>query len=86
MKPKRRQSQSSEKTLMDFDHCDAKAIAPFVHTLTQEEHLEVVDAMESLGVVTKEHAEQLRALILEARKVKDLGAWVQMKCGRKREA
>ncbi len=66
-----------------LDHCDAKAIAPYVHTLTEAEHLQVVDAIEQMGGVTKEHAEQLRALIREARKVQDLGEWVRSKCERR---
>ena len=70
----------------DFERCDARAIAPFVHVLTQEEHLEVVDFVENMGAVTAEHAEQLRALILEARRVRDVAAWVRMKCGPKDEA
>jgi hypothetical protein len=69
---------------MDADnlqHCDARAIAPYVHALTEQEHLDVVDLLEGLGGLSKGHAEQLRALIREARKVQDIDAWLKEKCG-----
>ena len=67
-----------------LDHCDARAVAPYVHTLTEAEHIEVVDTIERMGGVTAEHAEQLRELIREARKVKDLDEWVRVKCSQKK--
>jgi hypothetical protein len=67
-----------------LDSCDARAIAPFVHTLTVEEHLQVIDVMESSGGVTAEHARQLRELILEARKVQNIDEWIVRKCSQKK--